>query len=166
VKWNSVSSIWYCSDDSLGINTTGDIDAVNTLDMYIEGGQTSGTVNLTINEAQLNTTIDSRILLNNNSITNTLNLYVLISTLVDRVGNWTLDKINYYTKTEVNAINTSMKNYVDYINSTNLQLAGGTMAGNLNLSENINLTMNGGTQISSNITCVKIKGSTVTMLVC
>ncbi|MCK4552601.1 hypothetical protein KAT80_00150 [Candidatus Pacearchaeota archaeon] len=49
----------------------------------------------------------------NTSVTNTFNLYTLISTLVERVGNWSLDKSSYYTSSEVDDINTSMKNYVD-----------------------------------------------------
>ena len=49
----------------------------------------------------------------NTSVTNTFNLYILISTLVERVGNWSLDKSSYYTSSEVDDINTSMKNYVD-----------------------------------------------------
>ncbi len=82
----------------------------------------------------------STFLLNNISITNALNTklgisqwnatntsYALLTELnngsylnVDtNIGNWTADKTNYYTKTEVNAINTSMKNYVDWVNSTN-----------------------------------------------
>jgi len=74
----------------------------------------SSTFNQTTNNS-INNYINS----NNQSVTNTFNLYVLISTLVDRVGNWSLDKINYYTKTEVNDINTSMRNYVIWVNSTN-----------------------------------------------
>jgi hypothetical protein len=65
----------------------------------------------------INSTIDNKILDNNNSITNTFNLYVLISTLVDRVGNWSADKSDYYTKTEVNEINTSVTNAINDIGS-------------------------------------------------
>jgi len=70
-------------------------------------------------------------------------------------------------------VNTSMKNYVDFQNTsqtnninTKLNLSGGTMTGNLNLSANVNLTMNGGNQIGSNVTCVTIKGSTSILEVC
>jgi len=41
-----------------------------------------------------------------------------------------------------------------------------TSGGNLKLSANINLTMNGGNQIGSNITCVQIKGATSILEVC
>ncbi|MGY4884090.1 MAG: hypothetical protein ACP5NZ_00745, partial [Nanobdellota archaeon] len=41
-----------------------------------------------------------------------------------------------------------------------------TDTGNLNLSANINLTMNGGNQIGSNVTCVQIKGATSILEVC
>ncbi len=45
------------------------------------------------------------------------NLFPRFSELVGQIGNWTLDKPNYYTKTEVNTnisnANTSMKTYVD-----------------------------------------------------
>ena len=70
-------------------------------------------------------------------------------------------------------VNTSMKNYVDFQNTsqtnyinTKLNLSGGSMTGNLNLSANINLTMNGGNQIGSNVTCVTIKGPTSVLEVC
>jgi hypothetical protein len=100
---------------------------------------------------------------NNQSIVNTLNLYVLISTLIDRVGNWSADKVNYYTKTDINNFNES---YLNTTNSSYLPLTGGTMTGNLNLSANVNLTMNGGNQIGSNITCVTIKGATSVLEIC
>ena len=121
-------------------------DYYNSTDFAISNYYTKTEVNA------INTSMDNLVDLNNVSITNTFNLYVLISTLVDRVGNWTLDKVNYYTKTEVNAINVSMKNYVDvqntsqtnYINvqntsvtnaiATKLNLAGGTLTGNLGLT--------------------------------
>lgn len=48
----------------------------------------------------------------------------------------------------------------------NLNLAGGTMTGNLNLSANVNLTMNGGNQIGSNVTCVTIKGPSSILEIC
>jgi hypothetical protein len=62
-------------------------------------------------------------------------------------------------------IATNNASVTNSINSK-LNLSGGTMTGNLNLSANVNLTMNGGNQVSSNVTCVTIKGSTVTMLIC
>ena len=48
VKWNETSGVWYCSD--ISAPGAGDIDAVNTDNNYITGGQTSGTVNLAFNE--------------------------------------------------------------------------------------------------------------------
>ena len=57
VKWNTTSSAWYCSDVSApGV---GDIDEVNTPDNYLTGGQTSGSVNLYVNETYLNASIDT-----------------------------------------------------------------------------------------------------------
>jgi len=68
IKWNDTSEAWYCSDVSApGV---GDIDAVNTPGQYLTGGQTSGSVDLYVNETSLNKTIDNRIALNNNSIVN------------------------------------------------------------------------------------------------
>jgi hypothetical protein len=58
-KWNSTSSSWGCADDSLGSNTTGDIDAVYTNGDYLTGGQSSGTISLLLNESRLNATINS-----------------------------------------------------------------------------------------------------------
>ena len=46
--------------------------------------------------------------------------FVRFTEIVDEVGNWTLDKVNYYTSTEVDAINTSVNNYIlDNNNSVN-----------------------------------------------
>jgi hypothetical protein len=61
------------------------------------------------------------------------------------------------------AFNASWNNMT---NTSYLPLAGGTMTGNLNLSSNVNLTMNGGNQISSNVTCVTIKGATSVLEIC
>jgi len=41
-----------------------------------------------------------------------------------------------------------------------------TGEGNVNLSANVNLTMNGGNKISSNVTCIKIQGPTSVLEVC
>jgi len=215
--------------------------------LYVNSTNTGGAYD----DSWINDTVDNKILVQNNSITNTLGLYTLISTLIDRLGNWSADKGDYYTSAEVDTVNTSMKNYVDWVNTTNtgldtdtfvanysqfllnnvsttnyigsnnasitnwvsnvynvtrnnyvslqnssivnwvndifytktevnaintsmknyvddtkLSLSGGSMTGNLNLSADINLTMNGGNQIGSNVTCVTIKGSSVTMLIC
>ena len=98
--------------------------------------------------------------------------------------NWISNTFNATRNNYVAEVNLSMKNYVigenasqtNYINSNNgsvtnainakLSLTGGNMAGNLNLSANINLTMNGGNQVGSNVTCVIIKGSTTTLNIC
>ncbi|MFA5764464.1 MAG: hypothetical protein WC915_06670, partial [archaeon] len=115
VKWNSVSSGWYCADDNLGSNTTGDISSVLTnSSIYLLGGSESGEISLTFNETRLNATIDNKILTNNQSIVNWItSAFVSITSLADRVGNWSLDKPNYYTKTDINNFN------VSYLNTTN-----------------------------------------------
>ena len=51
-------------------------------------------------------------------------------------------------------------------NTSYLVKTGDTMTGNLNLSANVNLTMNGGNQVSSNVTCVIIEGSTSVLEIC
>jgi len=43
---------------------------------------------------------------------------------------------------------------------------GAQMNGNVNLSANSNITMNGGNKISSNVTCIKIQGPTSVLEVC
>jgi hypothetical protein len=83
----------------------------------------------------------------NTTLTNAINAAVL-------EPKWTAN----YT-----AFNASWSNTT---NTSYLEKAGGTMTGNLNLSANVNLTMNGGNQIGSNITCVQIKGSTSILEVC
>jgi hypothetical protein len=105
------------------------------------------------------------------------------------IVNWVSNTYNTTRNNYVASVNTSMKNYADttmtaqntsqtnYINAQNisvtnalatkLNLAGGTMTGNLNFSANINITFNGnGNQIGSNVTCIRIKGSTTTLLIC
>ena len=80
----------------------------------------SGSGSGNYSDTWINSTIDNKISINNNSIVNWINnIFVSISTLVNRVGNWSADKGNYYNTTQVNSINASMKNYVDYVNSTN-----------------------------------------------
>ena len=117
VKWNDPSNVWYCSD--VAPSGTGDIDAVNTVDDYLEGGQTSGTVNLSIDETKLNQTIDSRISTNNASIVNwATSTFAQIANLINLIGNWSADKPNYYNTTQIVEINTSMKNYVDFQNTS------------------------------------------------
>ena len=52
------------------------------------------------------------------------NLFVRFTEIVDQVGNWTLDKVNYYTSSEVDDINTSMKNYVNVQNGSMVNYIG------------------------------------------
>jgi hypothetical protein len=159
--------------------------AINTSNnnyiVYYVGLQNTS-LNNTINA--MNTSNNNYIIANNASVNNWVNsAFATIASLnnyVSWVGIWG----QVYNETEVNAINTSMMNYVDFQNTsqtnamtaqnlsqryhidTKLNLSGGTMTGNLNLSANVNLTMNGGNQIGSNVTCVIIKGSTSTLRVC
>jgi hypothetical protein len=118
VKWNETSNQWYCSD--ISAPGAGDIDAVNTDNTYITGGQTSGTVNLAFNETVLNTTIDSKITTYNQSITSwAISAFANISNL-----------LNYYTKSEIDDINDSINNSMfamnvsinNYINETNTSM--------------------------------------------
>ena len=86
-KWNASSSLWYCSD--ISAPGVGDIDAVNTDNIYLTGGQTSGTVNLVLNETKLNQTIDSRVSIYNISIFNWVNsMFNSLSNIVNSIGNW------------------------------------------------------------------------------
>jgi hypothetical protein len=61
----------------------------------------------------------------------------------------------------VNAQNTSVTNAL----ATKLGLGGGTLTGNLTMAANTNITF-GANNIWSNVTCLQLKGSTVTMLIC
>ncbi|MGY4884799.1 MAG: hypothetical protein ACP5NZ_04445, partial [Nanobdellota archaeon] len=72
------------------------------------------------NDAWINNTIDSKILTNNNSIVNWVtSTFASLANLVNLVGNWSADKSKYYNTTQVNEINTSVNNYILYVNSTN-----------------------------------------------
>jgi hypothetical protein len=80
------------------------------------------------NDSWINSAIDNKISVQNTSIVNWITLtFIKLADIVGLVGNWSADKVNYYNTTQVNDINTSMKNYVDYINSTN-----GVGSGNYN----------------------------------
>ena len=125
IKWNATLGAWNCSDVSAA--GAGDIDAVNTDNIYLTGGQTSGTVNLVFNETKLNITTDYRIAANNASIVNWVtSLFAQISNIVNLVGNWSADKPNYYNRTwvdvNISTANTSMKNYVDFQNTSQTNL--------------------------------------------
>ena len=58
------------------------------------------------------------------------NIYVPLSNLVSLVGNWTVDKPDYYNQTQSN--------------NTYLKLSGGNMTGNINMSS-YNITLTNGT---------------------
>jgi len=67
---------------------------------------------------QNNNSVVNYINFNNQSIANTFNLYVLISELVDKVGNWSADSSDYYTSSQVDDINTSVNNYISDVNTS------------------------------------------------
>ncbi|MDP3986768.1 MAG: hypothetical protein Q8P81_00910, partial [Nanoarchaeota archaeon] len=66
-----------------------------------------------------NASVNNYIAANNDSVTNWVDsVFVQISNIVNLVGNWSADKADYYTSSEVDGINTSMKNYVDLNNGS------------------------------------------------
>ena len=109
-RWNSTSLRWYCS--YVSASGGGDIEAVTTDNIYLTGGGTTGTVNIVFNETKLNQTIDSKITNYNVSFFN------LINVLISSIGNWSAEKYNYYTRTEINQINTSVTNYINTTNQS------------------------------------------------
>ena len=106
VDWNATNTS-YMTGDNFTIQNT-------SMKNYVDSQNTSQTNDMNSRNLSITNSISS----NNQSITNTFNLYTLISTLVDRVGNWTLDKVNYYTNTQVNNINTSQTNYGNWQNNS------------------------------------------------
>ena len=134
------------SADKSDYYTSSQVDDVNTsMQNYVNTQNTSVTnaLNTKLGISQWNATNTSYYLASNPS-----GFYSSISNL----GNWTADKVNYYTKTEVNSINTSMKNYANFLNTTQtnhintkLSLSGGTMTGNISLS-NSGVRLTNGTQ--------------------
>ena len=134
------------SADKSDYYTSSQVDDVNTsMQNYVNTQNTSVTnaLNTKLGISQWNATNTSYYLASNPS-----GFYSSISNL----GNWTADKVNYYTKTEVNSINTSMKNYANFLNTTQtnhintkLNLSGGTMTGNISLS-NSGVRLTNGTQ--------------------
>ena len=109
-RWNSTSLRWYCS--YVSASGGGDIEAVTTDNIYLTGGGTTGTVNIVFNETKLNQTIDSKITNYNVSFFN------LINVLISSIGNWSAEKYNYYTRTEIDQINTSVTNYINTTNQS------------------------------------------------
>ncbi|MGY4884455.1 MAG: hypothetical protein ACP5NZ_02640, partial [Nanobdellota archaeon] len=116
-KWNSSSSMWYCSD--VAPPGAADIDAVLTDDIYITGGQTQGNVSLVFNETKLNQTIDQKISADNLSIVGWVNLiFNSLSNAVGSIGNWSADKASYYNVTQIGEINVSVTNYINATNQS------------------------------------------------
>ena len=71
------------------------------------------------NDDWINSTIDNKVEIQNSSVVNWANsVFVQIANILDLVGNWSADKVNYYTSSEIDDINTSMKNYVDWNNDS------------------------------------------------
>jgi hypothetical protein len=95
-KWNLTSGQWECSDVSSP--GAGDIDAVNTNGPYLTGGQTSGTVNLLLNETVLNQTINAL----ENDTTYTAGTGLILSG-TQFSFNTTYGDDKYYNKTLANA---------------------------------------------------------------
>ncbi|MBP6857097.1 hypothetical protein KBC25_01590 [Candidatus Pacearchaeota archaeon] len=104
------------------------------------------------------------------------NLTHLNATIIQILNNGTyanMTNISYMTGINFTLQNISMRNYVNlqntsqnYLINTKVNKSGDTMTGNLNLSANVNLTMSGGNQISSNSTCIIIKGPTSRLEIC
>lgn len=115
-----------CAEDQVGSPGAGDIESVHGDNDYIYNGSNSGAVNLRFNETRLNQTIDLRgadtvysagsnltltgttFAINMTTVKNYFDpiyqvagSYVTIPDIVSLVGNWTLDKANYYNKTEI-----------------------------------------------------------------
>jgi len=65
------------------------------------------------NKTEVNTTIDTKILINNNSIVTWVN------NIISNLGNWSKDKEDYYNITQIDNNNDTMRDYVLYVNSTN-----------------------------------------------
>ena len=115
----------------------------------------NGTMATTVYVDEQNTSmgnyVDSQDIIFNDSINNYIvdvnttqstwvdNLFVRFTEIVSQVGNWSADKVNYYTSTQVDAINTSMKNYAD---GTFVDVTGDNMTGVLNTTAGINLNNN------------------------
>ena len=60
-----------------------------------------------------NDSINNNIVSTNNTLASWVDLFfVKFTEIVDQVGNWSADKGDYYTSTQVNAINTSMNNSI------------------------------------------------------
>jgi hypothetical protein len=76
------------------------------------------------------------------------------------MNNYVIDTNNTLA-TWVTAQNTSQTNAL----ATKLNLAGGTMTGNITMAANTNITF-GANTIWSNTTCLYLKGSTVNMWLC
>lgn len=112
----------------------------------------SRTYDITYDVAWINSTIDSKILYNNNSIINWINsVFVKLSDIVSQVGNWSADKINYPTLNILNNgsyFNTFSANYSEFL--THIPYTGST--NNFNTSYNIttsnHLIISNGTSIT------------------
>jgi len=91
-------------------------DTLTNYILYVNGTNTGSGV---YDDTWINTTIDSKDLIQNNSVVNWVNNVFATITNLNLKVSWTDLWNQVYNKTEVNDINTSMKNYVDWVNSTN-----------------------------------------------
>jgi hypothetical protein len=120
-----------CLSD-MGVGS-GDITEVNTNGPYLSGGSDSGIVNLVFDTSNFNSTYDNRYLgitakaadsdlldgLDSSHFYNASNpagyiTNVALNSYIEWVDLWS----QVYNETEVQAINTSMRNYVNYVNTT------------------------------------------------
>lgn len=106
INFSSASSFAYTYLDK-PVTTSG-----STNNTYLNNTYT----NVTYDGSWINSTVDSKILVNNNSVVNWINnIFVKFSDTVNQVGNWSADKVNYALTATLN--NGSYLNYA--WNSTN-----------------------------------------------
>lgn len=142
-----------------------------TTDVCIQGGICLSGVATTAYIGTVNTSMYNYVNLQNTSQNNWIsgaynttrnNYLAFVNTSMRNYVNY--QDLNYNTS-QTNAMAAQNTSQVYHIN-TKVNKSGDTMTGNLNLSANVNLTMNGGNQIGSNVTCIIIKGLTSRLEIC
>ena len=103
-NYSETDPIWI--SDKSDYYTSSEVDDLNTsMKNYVDYVNSTNGAGGSYSDTWINSTIDSKILTQNNSINNWVNnIFVKISNIIDLVGNWSADKTSYYTSSQIEGI--------------------------------------------------------------
>ena len=145
-NWTAYNTTWSADtwvDNYSDYYTSAEVDT----EIFDNNDSVTNALNAIGFNSTTNDSINNYINENNESVANTFSLYALITNLVNYLGNWSADKVDYYTSVEVDDINTSITNtFVPYTGaSSNVDLGNWNITSDwgrfnyLNISKDIHL---------------------------